>query len=283
MLFSAYNMRRKKIIVIIAMCLFPLPALAAQQPMGKLAPLNFRGIYDFGYGALTFGKAGVEISQTPESYDMTSDITSTGIVNAFMKHVSHTTATGKGSDFHYATVNYEAHYETKGKKKYAHMIYKDGSVAEEKVLPPDDREKRPAVSKAVKDGSYDPLSLVLAMRQGLYDAMQQGKKSYVVSMYDGRRLYQLTFAVVGEKTYPINGTPAAVVQVDVSRRLLEGFTQSELADANVKKDPPLHIYFSHDERLVPLMFEAPLLIGSVHATLAHECAKGESCLFGLGG
>ena len=278
----AYNMSYKKFIFIITLCLAPIPSFAASDALGKLAPLDFNAVYSFGFGAVDFGKIGVDISQTPDAYAMSSDIVSTGILNAFLKHSSHTTQTGKGAEFHYSSIDYETHYQTKGKKKYAHILYNDGVVTEEKVEPADDREKRPAVSKALKDQSVTPLGLVIAMQQGIYDSLKHNKEAFSVYMYDGRRLSQIHFALIGDKTMPINGVPTKVVQVDVSRTLLEGYTQSELTDAQ-KKDPPLHVYFSNDERLIPLLFEVPMWMGSIRATLVKECAKGQSCLFGISG
>ncbi|MBY0408473.1 MAG: DUF3108 domain-containing protein, partial [Rickettsiales bacterium] len=61
--------------------------------------------------------------------------------------------------------------------------------------------------------------------------------------------------------------------------LLEGYTPSELADAQGKKEPPLHVYFTPDERMLPLMFEAKLWLGSVRATFAKECTTAEACAF----
>jgi hypothetical protein len=92
-------------------------------------------------------------------------------------------------------------------------------------------------------------------------------------------LTEVDFAVIGDKTIPIGKSNVAVVQVDVSRKLLEGFTASEM-ESGKAKEPPVHVYFSHDERLLPLLFELPLWMGTARAVLAKECGKDESCLLG---
>lgn len=277
---STYNMWRKKFAFLLFLGVISSPAMADSEALGPLAPLNYKAVYHFGYGALTFGKIGLDISQTPDHALMASDVTSTGIMNALLKHSSHSTLDAKGSNYHYNNINYETNYQTKGKKKYAHIVYKNGEVADEKVMPPDDREKRPAVSKELKDKAVTPLGFGMAMRQALYDHLKAKDTHFSLYLYDGRRASEVDFVIVGRKTMPINGTPSDVVQVDMSRKLLEGYTQSELADST-KKEPPLHVYWSHDERLIPLLFEVPMMIGSLSATLAHECGPGESCLLGL--
>lgn len=274
------NSTRKTALFFIMLALFMPPARGAEaRALPPLLPLTFQGIYHFTYGGIPFGKGGVEISQSAERYQMTADIASTGIVNAFLHHSSHSTATGTGSGFRYPHVRYESQYQTRKKKKYAMLRYENGALAEEKVAPPDNRSSRPAVSRELKDRAVNPLSLILDMRQSLHDAMRDGSQAFSLLLYDGRRLTQVHFRLAGVRTIPIGKALTEVVQVDVSRRLLEGFTSSELADAQKKKDPPLHVYFTHDERLLPLLFEAPLWFGTVRAVLGRECGEGESCLF----
>ena len=61
-----------------------------------------------------------------------------------------------------------------------------------------------------------------------------------------------------------------------------GFTDSELAEYN-KNEPPLTVYFSDDDRLMPLRLETSFWLGMLSATLAKECRTGESCLLGESG
>lgn len=283
MMMRPYKGACKKFIFFMMLTVYSAPVRAADAPvLGALAPLNFQAVYSFGLGSMTFGKVGVDIAQKSTGYDMTTDIMSTGIVNMFVQHTSHSVVSAKGKHFPYALVNYETNYQTKKKKKHVTMTYKDGVVTQEEALPPDNRDTRPAVTKAMKDVSVDPLSFIIAMRQKVYEAYQGHKDGFTLYVYDGRRLTQVNFVIVGDTNVAFDKTKAEVVQVDVSRKQIEGFTASEIADAR-KKDPPLHVYFTRDERMIPILFEAPMWLGTARASLLKECAKGESCLFGITG
>ncbi len=276
-----YNTAHKIFICFIGLSLFSAPATAAEtNAIPALAPLNYKVIYAFSYAGVNFGKTGIEISQTPTQYDITCDVTSTGIVNAFVKHSSHTTVKATGEGGHYDALVYESNYQTKKKPKYVHMTVKNGEITEEQALPPDNRATRPEVSKEQKDKAVNPLSLIFAMRQGLHDAMVAKKDSFSLLLYDGRRLTQVNFAVIGNTSVPIDKVNTDVVQVDISRKLLEGWTQSELGDGKAK-EPVVHAYFSRDARFIPILFEVPMWLGTIRASIAKVCTSDDSCLLGI--
>lgn len=246
----------------------------------QLSPLAFKGIYEFGFTGIRFGKLGIELDQTAARYQVTCDIVTTGLVKLFVKHSSHTHAQGSGHDFTYSDITYQTDYQTKKKKKSARLVYKNGKVVEEAVTPPENRATRPAVEDKLKENTTDPLSLVLRIRQALFDAQRAHAGPFSIRYYDGRRLTEIDFVVQGPRIIQFNGQKTAVVEVLASRKLIAGFTASELSSFNTK-EPPLHIYFSQDKRLIPLKMEATLWMGMVQATLVKECAAGESCLFGI--
>jgi hypothetical protein len=242
-------------------------------------PLQLKGLYELSYAGMRVGNMGIEIDQTPEHYAITSDIATSGLAKMFVKHNSHTTVGGSGHDFIYPHIEYETHYQTRNKKKYVKMIYKDGAV-EETLIPPDNRKTRPAVAPELKKDSSDPLSLILRIRQGLFEARASKKDAFIIKAYDGRRLTQVAFTIAGTRTITYKNKPLSVIAVDSRRTLLGGFTASELADYS-PKEPTLHSYFTDDERLLPIRLETSLWIGTLSATLAKECRTGESCLLGL--
>jgi hypothetical protein len=276
-----YNTAIKIALLSIGLCSFN-PGMAAEtpsEPPSGIAPLNIKAVYEFGFTGVRFGKLGVEIEQDAEHYRITSDIITTGLVKIFVKHSSHTTVEGKGKDFIYPDISYQTHYQTKKKKKSAMLVYKDGKVAKESVTPPENRATRPEVEDALKSGSSDPLSLIMRIREALFKAQRAKKDTFSVTYYDARRLTRINFSIIGPKTIMFDRKKTPVIMVDASRKLVAGFTASELASAN-PNEPPLHIYFSNDERLLPLKLEAQLWMGMVHATLTKECGAQESCLFG---
>jgi len=304
-----YNSPRK---IMLSLACLPLLASGAAYGEDRLPPLNLKGVYECSFSDVVIGEMGVEITQTPDHYSETSDIVSTGILKMFVNHSSHTTVEGSGSNFTYPAIDYDTHYQTKKKKKTAMLKYRGGVLTEENVTPPDNRATRPEVPMNLKQSASDPLSLIIRMRQGLFEALHsapsplegegrggggssdnalnkrpphpnpppQGVRGFSLNIYDGRRLTEVDFTVIGPKTINYQGADTPVTMVDVRRKFLAGFTQSELSDWN-PNEPPLHVYFSNDARLMPLRLELTLWMGTLAATLVKECGAGESCLLGI--
>jgi hypothetical protein len=240
------------------------------------ADTAFKGIYDLDMGGMRFGKVGVELTENPSHYAMAADVTFTGLVKLFASHSSHTTVVGDGAAYDYPTRNYETHYRTKKKRKSVKMVMKAGKIVEEAVVPPDNRATRPAVPAADKNAAFDPLSLIVKMRREI----AANKNTFSINAYDGRRLTEVDFTMLGKRTLQSSDKKTPVIAVNVRRKLLAGFTASEIDDWN-SKEPALTIYLSDDARLIPLKFEVPMWFGMVSATLVKECAASESCLLGI--
>lgn len=256
-------------------------AQGAELALTQLNPLHLNALYVFDFSGIGFGKAGVAISQEPGAFEMVADVSSSGLARVFVKHDSHSVGSGVGKDFRYPECEYDSRYQTRGKKKHVRMRYHAGTVADQLVEPPDNPASRPPVAKELKAGTLDPLRFGLAMRSELYKAMKDGKKDYTLRIYDGRRLTEARFEIQEPTQIEYQGAMTAVFAVGVSRTLLEGFSASELADARDRPDPPLTIYFTQDERLIPIVMEVPLWLGRVRATLVKTCETKEACLLGL--
>ncbi len=245
-----------------------------------LAPLNFKGIYEFRLGGLLVGKLGIEAEESASGYAIACDIKSAGVASIFTKHSSHTTVDGTYNRTSYPDIVYQTNYQTKKKKRSVRLVYKDAEITKEEVVPPDNRATRPAVDAHLKNAAYDPLTLNIRLRQAVWNAVQSGKPDFTLSVYDGRRLTELNGAVEGKRTLRDGNRKQPVVTVSVRRKLVAGFTKSELEDYD-PKEPALLMYYSNDRRFVPIRAEAPLLFGSLTGVLVKQCATGESCLFGI--
>jgi len=261
-------------------CLIILLTLSCQVRADEaLTAVNFKGVYEFGFEGLMFGRAGFEIEQDAKHYNAAADIMSGGIAKLFIHHSSHTTTVATGSNYNYPSIVYESNYHTNKKQRYVKLTYKGGELAEEKIVPPENPERRPPVPQAQKKDAADLLTFILRMRLGLIDAMKQNKQTYNVKAYDGRRLMEIDFTVLGRKHLRGSDDKTAIA-VAVRRKLLAGYTPSELADYD-PKEPTLTIYFTDDAKLIPVRFEVPMMIGMLSANLVKECGAGESCLLGV--
>ena len=265
---------------IIFVFLFALANTYPARAGDALTPINFKGIYQFAFDGLPIGKMGIELEQTPQHYAATSDIMTTGLVGAFVKHLSHTTVDGSGQHYHYTDITYESHYQTRKKKKYVQMVTQNGKLTLENLIPPENHESRSEVDEALKNNAVDPLSFLPQLRYDLFEARAKNEGHFTLNAYDGRRLTQVDFAIAGQKNISYNGQDVRVIDVTASRKQIAGFTKSEIDDFD-PHEPILHIYFTDDARLIPIRLEARLMLGILSATLAKECTTGESCLFGI--
>lgn len=265
-----------------ALCLslYPSIAMSAPHALTPLKPLTIRAQYTFDFSGIIFGRMGVVATETATSYHAIADVTSAGIVRVFVKHESHTTVEGDGEDFTYDDAEYESRYRTRDKKKYVHMRFADGTVASEEVQPPDNRQKRPAVPEALKKGALDPLSFALRMRQGLHAALLNNESDVRYAVYDGRRLTSVHLKILGATQIPYRNQDIPVYEVQATRELTAGYSDSEREDVT-ENEPPLHMYFTRDAAFIPVALEVKLLLGTLRATLTHDCAPEEPCLLGL--
>lgn len=254
--------------------LLAAPAVAAPALENGAPPVNFKGLYRFGFSGIEFGKLGMEVRQGPGGYAITSDIMTTGLVRVFVKHSSHTTVSKTGPD-----LVYEASYKTKNKPKYVKMTKKGDNFTEVIATPPDSSGEREPVSAEQREGAYDPLSFVLAMRKELHTIQRDGRKTYSLLYYDGRRVTKGTFRLLGKETIMLNKTEYKVIKVAARRELIAGFTPKERRNYN-EKEPDVLIYYSDDEKLLPIHLEAKMTFGTISATLEKQCQEGESCLLG---
>ncbi len=228
--------------------------------------IDFKGRYMFSVAGIPFGTMDIAFTQDASQYNASSEIHTTGITRIFVQHDSTTAASGKGKNFLYTDVHYESDYQTRKKKKYVKIIRAHGVISEEVILPPDNRAVRPAVADALKNKSFDPLSYGLAIRSELTRALADKRTEFTLNYYDGRRLTEGTFVIVGQKIIKMGDKKTSTIFVTATRKTLAGFTQNELDDIK-PNEAPLVMYFSDDDRHLPLRLEYPLIFGTASATL----------------
>lgn len=246
----------------------------------NITPISEKLYYEAGWSGINFGKIGIEIDEQADKANITCDITSSGIMALFIKHSSHTTLIATGSNFTYPNRTYESHYHTRKKARAVKLIYKDGKIVKEDIQPPENREKRPAVPESDINSAYDLMTFLLQMRSEITDAQKTGKTTFTLNAYDGRRLTQADFNIVGENTIKIAGKKQKALAVTARRKFLAGYTKGELDDYD-PNEPSLTVYFSNDEKLIPLRMEVPFFMQKISADLVKRCEKDESCLLGI--
>lgn len=253
------------------------PARAGQQ--AEIA-YSLKGIYDIRLSDIRFAKLGLELEQTATSYDIICDVAITGLLKFFTKHSSHTTVSASGKDFVYPSRSYESKYKTRKKSRHVKMLYENGQTKKETSIPPVNTAKRKQPTPEQRKDHYDPLSFLIKMRQEVIGTLKENNKGFMLKVFDGRRLTGAQFTIIGEKTISYKGKERSVIAVKIKRSLISGYTQKEYK-THSSKEKPLTVYFSNDERFIPLKLETNFWFSTLSATLAKECRTGESCLFGL--
>lgn len=231
-----------------------------------LAPIEKKLRYEASFSGIKFGKIDIEIKQQPDKANIICDISSTGIVNLFVKHSSHTTLSASGSDFSYPNRVYESNYKTRNKKRRVKLVYKDNKITEEIIEPKESENKRPKVPEDDKNSAYDLMSFLLQIRKEIANSRIKGNNSFTINIFDGRRLTQTDFTITGNKTIKISGKKYITIAVSSKRKPISGFSKGEMEDYK-PNEPSMTSYFSNDGELIPLRMEIPFLFQYVRADL----------------
>lgn len=265
MLYMGMGLRLYNILLILLL-LQAYPSAAADALIG----LNFKGSYALSFSGIPFGQMNVAIEQEPSYFRMQTDISSTGMADIFARHSSHTTASGKGKNFRYTQRSYQTRSQTRKKKRDIAMEYRGGRYVMEKVTPPDNRATRKEVPGKLKNDAYDPLSIIIEIRRRIIELRRGGDHvsgvDFPIKLYDGRRLTQAHVEVHDTRRISIGSETVPALHVTVRREPVAGFTDKELKQYRAD-EPALNIYFSDDERFLPLKLSIPFTFGSVSATL----------------
>lgn len=170
----------------------------------------------------------------------------------------------------------EINYRKRGRMTRLHYD-PEGNVIKESVVPPDNREKRPAVRKDRKKGAIDPHTMVLRAHQLIREGLKPGgKKEFALITYDGRKLSEMKFAIIGKTIWPAYDKEKQVYHIQMTRKALEGFTESELERIK-SEDPVIDLYLEDNADMLPVGAVASAPIGSAFAVIGKECYSVKRC------
>lgn len=206
-----------------------------------------------------------------------ASVDSFGIVKKISKYQSEFKSTFGYVEGKFIPYSYYTDFkQRKGSKKINLNYNKDGVIIEESVIPPDNRQKRPAVEDGLKIGSFDPLTVFMVARQKVKASLVGGKTSFNLNMYDGRRLADLQFKISPSFQMRINGKDENVIKVTFSRKPVKGFTNNELKRM-AGEEPIFTTYVSNDVQLLPLKMDADAILGKAVLVFEKECPSIQEC------
>lgn len=249
------------------LCLFLLPVSAALAAEVPPTPLHFIGLYKFDWSGIALGALELGIDETATAYSLRLTIASKGIVNLFTHHMSETDASGDRQGDMFTPRHYESRYKTKNKPRHIKLTFDNkGSITEEIVEPPEDRNERPEVPHSLKDGAYDPLGGLLMLLAG----------HQKFRAFNAKQLYEVYAQPAGVTQLHLNNINYKAHTYILTRTPLAGMTAKETKEY-AKGEPPLTLFVSDDARRIPLAVTMPIYFSAVHGVLAKECTQWIEC------
>ncbi|MDX1949762.1 MAG: DUF3108 domain-containing protein, partial [Rickettsiales bacterium] len=148
-------------------------------------------------------------------------------------------------------------------------------VASDKVTPPDNRAKRPAVPDNLKIAVYDPLTAGIEARRLVIDAVEKnnfnskGRYNFSLPIYEGRRRTDLMFDISNKK---IDG----MFVLKMYRKAVAGYTDNEMQDIK-KGDAVIDIYLDA-KNFLPVKAEGKNFLGTARGLMVKDCKNFEECV-----
>lgn len=255
-----------------------------ENKSNKVADTDFLRKYHIGY--LTFDVADIffevkPIHATPSYVRYKTRVYSktNGMVDYFMGWLSHTVGYTKIYSNKTVPEKFRTRVKHKKKVREIELVFdKSGkNYVVDKVTPPDNRQKRLAVSKANKRASFDPISGFLEARRLIKSAFEdnnfnsKGFYTFTLPIYDGRR--RTDFLLSLQKKL-IDGA----YKLSVSQKAIAGYTKKELDKEQGASKAFLTIMLDPKD-YVPVEVIGRHPLGTASADYVGSCDKSfEECI-----
>lgn len=256
-------MRLRYLLLALFISLTTSTAFAAElEPFPKVMT------YRIAWNGIKIGRVIIETSQNSYSYRMSIDTKTTGLAKMFSPLKSVTSASGRYYEGQIVPQRYSAHSTSdEGKDRTAKLSYDgEGTLIESVTEPKDDPSWRPEVSLEDAQHAFDPVTAFFVLRERMFMNVSRHIKDTTVSTFDGRRLADFTFKAVNNGTKMRDGKIAEIINSVVFRKPVQGYTPKELKKFD-EGDPKIHVYFSADERFIPLEIEVYHWSGKITGSL----------------
>lgn len=267
--------RRYKAAVLAVALVAAAPA-TAQAP--ELVPFNFALKYDVTWNNLPIGRIRITTTETEYRYTMQVDTKTRGIVRLFDSTKSLLKSEGRfttetRNDPKPLPQTYESRSTDDDSTKLTTVRYNlQGEIMKRTRVPADDPANRPPVPLEQANDAVDPLTAMYMARQMLRDNIARNIRETTVRTYDGARLADFTFTVVSRAQLKIMDKHVNAINIVLKRKPIAGYKEKELKKFR-EGDPTIHVYFSADEKFIPLQADIDLRFGAISAKLASMTTK----------
>ncbi len=205
-----------------------------------------------------------------------SQIESIGFVKTVSNYANHSYGKFKEENGVYKQNYFESHLQQRQGSKETKIYYSaDQRITTEILTPPDSKGKRPKVAEDLKNGAANPLFSAILARQKIKESLADGSSKFSFRSYDGRRLSNLEFKILGKETIKTLDKNIDVVKISFRRIPVAGFNHKEL-NRMKGEEPDFTIYLEQDT-LLPLKADATAPLGQAKFILEKECGNIQEC------
>lgn len=249
-----------------AVWFWSVPARAVEVPSAQVADLT----YDVYLGGLHIFTFDVNMALRPDRYRVTAEGGTRGLIGWLYAWQTRLAAEGIARDGELEPLRYVADSDWQGSRRTVDLAFAGGGRYELRQEPPPepDPDIEGELPETLPDGTFDPLSLVLAASRGLQET---GRCDQTVPVFDGRRRFDLTLRHVDEATLPpsdytIYQGPAVRCSFSVER--ISGFRKSWRSNGRWNADaaPAPTIWVAPirpDLPPVPVRYDGAIALGNI--------------------
>ena len=241
----------------------------AQSAEPALKPWNFTARYDVAWTGMTIGRILITATEDATGYHMTVDTKTHGIATMFSKERRIAEASGtRTADGTYIPGRFESRPQDQDKGDHTVLTYDAaGKLANRTRDPDDDPNWRPPVPREQANIATDPITAGFIIRHALSHTLDSGEDTLSTHTYDGARLAQMRVHLVNPSTpLTIMDHPTNAIDLTIARQPIAGYTPKERKKFEAG-DPIIHLYFTADDRRIPLRATIATSFGEISATL----------------
>lgn len=230
------------------------PAFASESDV------HFKGTWFFSWNAIPFAKLWIDSSTQGEQFELTAAFKSRGILRIFSS--MKTLTVGKGLYREGWAQPLTLRFDNKEDRKHTYLDFdEDGALLSRDIEPKDDPNYRHEVSASKLRGVTTSADMLWDLRSHLRRILESGDTHFEQPFFDGKRLMSIRADYKGIASHEIDGKAIAVHVLELSRTLIDGFTEKEKR-RYAKGEPPATLYIDQ-QTLFPIGLEVYVKFGTL--------------------
>lgn len=211
------------------------------------------------------------------AYTLRFSVESGGLVRMITNFYGRAHSRGTRKDGEYQPEILRNRFNVKNEIRNMALYYDaDGTITDRMYDPPIKRWKRPDVPPELRDNVPDPLSAGMIIHKRIAQALRNGDTTFTQRIYDGHRLADFHFEVLGNTVLDMKKRRYTGYKVRFSRTPIAGYKTSELEEAGTH-DAKVDVIFTDDGRLIPIRITGTALMGTAVGHLNKVCHTFEAC------